>query len=139
MPGCVLRLSGPHAALASALKGAFVSFVEAGASQRARRSGRSTAEGKSTFNFTISHADGGHVPAQIGDAEAFLSTHSAELAELMSRDAVEGGFLDFGWSIPPDAAGQFNRFPTSLLALCSELGLEIEVSVYLGHPGGADA
>jgi hypothetical protein len=119
------------------LESAFVPFVESGASQRARRLGGTTAEDESTFNFTVSNADGDHIPIQIRDAEEFLSAHAAELAELRSRDGVESGFLDFGWEIPSDRLGQFNRFPASLLTLCSKLGLDIEVSVYLVGAGEA--
>jgi len=139
LPGCVLRLSGPRVALASALDGAFVTFEESRACQRGRRLGRTTEADESTFNFTVSHADGDHVPVQVREAETFLVSHAAELTVLRSRNGVTNGLLDFGWSIPSDGVGQFNRFPSSLLTLCSKLGLDIEVSIYLGESGDSDA
>ena len=135
MPGCVLRLSGPHAELAEAVGGAFLRFAESGATARAGKSGQATRPSNSTFNYTVSDADGCHVPQQIKDAEAFVSAHLAQLADLRSRPGVESGVLDFGWEIPVDAISQFNRFPASFLAGCAAARLDIEVSVYLdGRP-----
>ena len=111
LSGCVLRLSGPSAALVSALKDAFVPFEEAGASRRARRLGRAAETDESTFNFTVSHADGDQVPVQLREAETFLTAHFAELAKLRSRNGVTNVPLDFAWSVPSDALGQLNRSP----------------------------
>ena len=131
MPACVLRISGPHADVAAAVQGAFVEFVESRATERARERGEASVTDPSTFNFTVSDADGDHVPLQIVDAEEFVSTHLAELIELLSRPGVEGGILDFGWDIPHNKFMQWNRFPSSFLALCAEAKLDIEVSVYV--------
>ena len=137
MPGCVLRLSGPHTSLAAVVSGAFVKFVESRASALARERGEATATDNSTFNFTVSDADGEHVPVQVRDAEAFVSAHLEELRELTSQPAVESGILDFGWEVPRDRCGQFNRFPSSFLSLCAKAKLDIEISVYpVDHPSG---
>ena len=139
MPACVLRISGPHAALAAAAHGAIVEFVESRASARKRERGESSETDESTFNYTISEADGEHVPVQIRDAEEFLSIHLGELIELRSRPGVERGTLDFGWHIPQDTVGQFNRFPCSLLSMCAKAELDIEVSVYLIKEDSAES
>jgi hypothetical protein len=138
MTGCVLRVSGTYAALVSASTDAFVQLVEARASARARKSKKVDATARSTFNYTVSDASGTRVPVQIHDAEEFLSAHLAELTELRSRPGIESVLLDFGWEIPCDANGQFNRFPSALLALCVQARLDIMVSVYLFEPGSDD-
>jgi hypothetical protein len=111
-----------------------VTFEESIASARTRERGETTAMDETTLNYVVSDADGGHVPRQIQDAELFLSSHVTELTELLSRPGVDGGVLDFGWDIPRDAIGQWNRFPSSLLMLCARANLEIEVGVYLRKP-----
>ena len=118
------------------MDGTFVPFAESDMGRRARRLGGATERDESTFYFTVSEANGGHVPVQISDAEAFLATHEGDLAELMSRDGVESGLLDFGWEISRDRVMQWNCFPPSLLALCSRLGLDLHVSVYLCDDAG---
>ena len=131
MPGCVLRLSGPFSSLAESLRSAFVPFAEAGQAAKERERRKCGPDDDSTFNFTVSEADGDHVPSQVFEAEAFLREHLDELAELRGREGIERGTLDFGWEVPREAIGQFNRFPSSLLSLCATLELDIEVSVYL--------
>ena len=129
---CVLRLSGPYQELTASVRDAFVEFQEAGASKKSREHGHTSKCNDTTYNFTISEADGARVPVQIDEVIAFLSEHRDEIINLRSRPGVESAMLDFMWSIPEDSSGQWNRFPVALLELCVELGLEIEVSVYLG-------
>jgi len=131
MPGCVLRVSGPHVHLVEALRDAFVPFVEARMTAKARECGKANETDESTFNFTVSDADGEHVPEQIRDAEAFVSGNLKQLVELRSRPGVERGVLDFGWEIPQDSVLPGSYFPSTLLSLCAEARLGIEVTVYL--------
>ena len=136
MPGCVLRISGPYERLRDTIRTAPVHFKESGQSRREREKGTSPADGRCTFNYTVSDADGAHVPLQISDAEIFLSAHGDELRVLLAGDGINDACLDFGWEFPDDSLGQFNKFPHSLLHKCADLRIAIEVSVY--HAGKSD-
>ncbi len=131
MPGCVLRLSGPYESLAVSLSNAFVLFKESRATEAKRERGLATTRDEATFNHVVSKADGYHVRRQIEDTIAFLSAHMEELMELRFRPGVDHAMLDFGWVIPTDRICQFHRFPLSLLTLCVQTRIEIEISVYL--------
>ena len=81
----------------------------------------------------LSEAGGDEVPAQVGDALAYLSANAIHLEPILSHRSVETRYIDFAWWFPVDAAGpaaQAYRFPVELLALCSKLDLGLEVSVY---------
>jgi hypothetical protein len=131
LSGCVLRLWGPHAELKVAVQNAFIPLVESRSTVRARRIGEASESDDSTFLYTVSETDGRHVPLQIMEVKEFLSSNLPAIQELMARPGISGGVLDFGWDIPATSVGQSNRFPLPFLSLCSEAGLEIEVSVSL--------
>jgi hypothetical protein len=81
----------------------------------------------------LSEADGDRVPAQIDDALAYLSANAMHLEPILAHKSVESRYIDFAWWFPVGVDGpaaQYCRFPVKLLALCSRLGLGLEVSVY---------
>ncbi|QDT89200.1 hypothetical protein Pan161_08270 [Gimesia algae] len=127
---CVLRLSGPYKELSSSIVNTFAEFTEAISARKDRESGRTTEQDQSTFNCTVSNENGDCVPAQITDAISFLTRHRTDIKELRSRSGVEQAILDFAWDFPRESTGQFNRLPLLLLELCTELRLEIKVTVY---------
>ena len=131
MPGCVLRVRGPYPAVARAVEKACVTFHEGrGSVRQGTRS--SVPEGQeATFNYTVSVADGDHVPVQIAEAEVFVRQHLPELTELLAAPGIEHAELDFGWDVSDAGIGQMNPFPSSFLAVCAKAGLDIEVSVYV--------
>lgn len=93
------------------------------------------------FTIVLSEADGDRVPAQIDDALAYLSANATELEPLLHHESVESRYIDFAWWFPVNADGpaaQFSCFPVELLALCSRLGLALEVSVYASAEEGRE-
>lgn len=124
MPGCVLRLSGPYLELSESIEKAFVPFVMAGHSKR-----RSPLLHEDiTYNHTVSNAD--NLSTQLTDAEEFIREHLQELVDMRSDRGVERAILDFGWELPENSVFPSLRIPSSLIALCSQSRLEIDVSVY---------
>jgi hypothetical protein len=130
MPACVLRVSGPYDHLRNTIRNSPFEFHESIASRRKRERGEASADNRCTFNYTVSDADGDHVPVQVSEAETFLSLHFDRLRILRSADGVDDVCLDFGWNFPDKTSGQFNEFPHSLLQKCAELRIDIQVSVY---------
>lgn len=124
----VLRVSGPFERLRLSLGESSLPFEESIASTR-NREGKSV-DAISTFNLTVSEADGDKVPTQISDAEKFIASNTEGLRWLSSCDGVQHLCLDFSWDIPKESIGQWNRFPSSLLQLCAQFNLDIEISVY---------
>jgi hypothetical protein len=98
-------------------------------SRKKRDSGQS-ADGITTFNLTISDADGDHVPVQIEESMQFLSQNRDALKRISDLPGVEIFCVDFSWDFPSTSIGQFNWFPASLAELCGSLGIDIKVSVY---------
>lgn len=128
MPGCVLRISGPASSVSDAVRDAFVPFREARGSVLARERGESSL---ATYNYTVSEALGTEVRRQVQEAEVFVRTHLGALRELLGKPGVESGVLDFGCEIDPGSIGTGLRWPTSLLATCGQIGLDLEVSIYV--------
>ena len=133
MPGCVLRVSGPSTSIASVVRDAFVPFVEARGSVLARERGETT---RATFNFTVGHATGDMVPGQIQDAETFLRSNFEALQGILASPTIESAVLDFGCEVGCDSTGTCVRWPAPFLALCGELALGVEISVYVVERSG---
>jgi hypothetical protein len=127
----VLRASGPHDKLRHSILATPFAFEESIATRNARERGDDRYEGSSTFNLTISDADGDHVPAQIEETARFLSHSTVALQALRTLEGVERLIVDVSWDLPTTSAGQYNRFPHALLGLCGALAIDLEVSVYL--------
>ncbi len=85
------------------------------------------------FSIVVSEADGDRVPQQAEDAIAYLAKHAIPLERILSHQSIEDRYLDFAWWFPTDSSSsvaQANHFPAELLALCSNLKLGLEVTVY---------
>ncbi len=126
----VLRLSGRRDQLQQSLHGMPLRFVESIASQRRRAAGESCDDEITTFNLTISDADGDRVPEQIRDSSLFLSQNEDAVGALQRLPGVEHLCVDFSWDFPQNGIGQYNRFSCLFLKQCSTLGIDIQVSVY---------
>ena len=74
---------------------------------------------------------GGHNhEEQVQEAIRYLHAHRDALARLMNHPGVTM-LLDFGCDFPVEQlAGRYYRLPLSLLELCAQFGIEIELSVY---------
>jgi hypothetical protein len=126
----VLRVSGPHDKLRESILTTPFAFKESIATRNARERGDDRHDGESTFNFTISDADGDHVPVQIEETARFLSHSTVALQALRTFEGVERLVVDVSWDLPTSSSGQYNRFPHALLGLCGALAIDLEVSVY---------
>jgi hypothetical protein len=125
----VIRISAKRELLEEAVSRFEFGFEEAHACRRKRRLDPEGVQPTTTYNLTVSEADGDRVPQQIADVEQFLDSHGKRIGEFMR--AIEGrGRVDFSWDFPRDASGQFNRFPHCLLKQLVELNLELEILVY---------
>jgi hypothetical protein len=126
----VLRVTGPYEELRSAIQTIPLEFSEAGASTKARGRNDASYDGRSTYNLTVSDADGDCVPQQMVECESFFTEHANEMAMIRKLACVEEMCLDFMWAFPETIIAQFHRLPASLLKRCGELGVDIEMSVY---------
>jgi hypothetical protein len=133
---CILRVSGRDLIPADLLRGSSLAVDRQwnkGEPRRVRGSASAQLHEDSGFTLVLSEADGDEVPAQIADALAYLSANTRYLEPILSHRSIEARYIDFAWWFPVDADGpaaQACRFPVELLALCSKLGLALEVSVY---------
>ena len=133
---CILRVSGSELVPSVLLRGCPLAIDRQwnkGEPRRPRGPAAAKPQEQGGFTIVLSEADGDRVPAQIDDALAYLSANAAHLEPLLRHRSVESRYVDFVWCFPVGADGpaaQFSRFPVELLALCSKLGLGLEVSVY---------
>lgn len=86
------------------------------------------------LRIRVSAQDGGHVPAQIEEAQAFLGLHRETLGRLLSRPDIDTVLLDFSWDVPAGGTVQWSRWPPALCKLCGDLGIAIEATVYVTDP-----
>jgi hypothetical protein len=129
MSGCYLRISGKDLdgpSLAAALRIPVEESWRRGDPRSATRQHRSGG-----LRLSVSKQDGGHVPAQIEDALAFLTRNREALAGLATRGDVDTILLDFSWDVPATGTVQWNRWPPQLCKLCGDLGIAIEATAYV--------
>ena len=132
MPGCVLRAAGPDFQVDEFLKASTFTTCEVYSKGEARgRHGR--LHEKSGLAVVVSEASADDLPKQIADATEFLERHREEIVRLQSHLGVgEEARLDFGiWQ--RGEFGQYCYFPPKLLQLAGDLGVGIELSVYVGE------
>jgi hypothetical protein len=84
----------------------------------------------SGINVPVSNASFKNFRRQVRDAIQFLIINKAEIRKLFKFDGVEGVELDFPTSHDSDKFLQEYFFPTELIALASQLGLELRISEY---------
>ncbi|MCR9202523.1 MAG: hypothetical protein NXI04_28105 [Planctomycetaceae bacterium] len=80
--------------------------------------------------MTVSDADGGCVPQQIRDVEKFLDRNAQIIVAVKQSVAGCTSVMDLAWDFPRSSIGQYNRFPSGLLAKLAELQMDLEISVY---------
>src|SRR5262245_14815807 len=129
--GCMLRIGGRYFDAESCADSAKLPVVKVHIKGkpvlRTRPDGKKNSE--SSVNIRVSRAEFHRLDLQIKHAQAFLARHARELRRITRLRGVEHAVLDFGIA-RRDVAGQFDRFPASLLLECGRLGIGLEVSWY---------
>ena len=80
-----------------------------------------------------SKADFDNLDKQIKDTIKYLKTHAEKLSIIKQTKEIDFAVLDFGINLRIDKKKillQSDRFPSELLKLAGDLGLDIELSVY---------
>jgi len=98
---------------------------------------KSKPEGKKIEHSRIviqtSKADWDELDKQIKDTIRYLQRHKDKLSHIKQVKEVELALLDFGINLRIDNEKvhlQSDRFPSELLKLAGEIGLDIELSIY---------
>ena len=89
----VLRISGPYELLQQSILASRLEFVESIASRKRREIDGTQPHEASTFNCTVSDADGDQVPVQITEAAKFLSDNLDSILEVRSLPGAENQTL----------------------------------------------
>ena len=85
----------------------------------------------SSASIIISDADFSNIKTQIEEAEAFLVKHKSNLRNIATTKEIEYATIDFGAdSLLPNGMTKSFYFPISLVSICAELKIGIELSVY---------
>lgn len=132
MPGCVLRVAGaefdPDAFLAT------TSLVPHDVYRKGEPRGRSgkTRE-KSGLTVLVSDAGGNDFRRQSQDALNFLEKNGTAISRLHSQPGVEHLTLDFGVYATHDFVKSYS-LPAALIRLAGNLGLEVELTIYVSSP-----
>lgn len=127
----VLRLSGNRKAIESVLQDCSLPFTESLACLRARRLATDQHHATTTFNLTISEADGDCVPVQLNEMAVFLEEHREAISSIVNSLQMDCELTaDVSWDIPMNVAGQYNVVSTDLMKLLASLRIELMFSVY---------
>ena len=87
----------------------------------------------SSISIEASKADFGNLKKQIADTIRFLKRNESKLAHIVSTKGIDYAILDFGIDLRIDRKRiltQSDTFPSELLKLAGDLGLDIELSIY---------
>jgi hypothetical protein len=84
------------------------------------------------ISFDVSEKDWDDFPGQVRDAIGFLTQHASAIRSLVESHPVSDAFLDFPlWSrLDGNIINQNDRLPSELIALCTQAGIGIEMSLY---------
>tara|TARA_R110002073_G_scaffold234758_1_gene395966 strand:+ start:267 stop:623 length:357 start_codon:yes stop_codon:yes gene_type:complete len=93
---------------------------------------------ETTYNLTVSEADGDEVPVQIRDLDKFLNSNEQQLETLLRLSPSFHCTIDFSWDFPTTSAGQYNCFPAALLTRLGVLGVDLVVTVYATSENAAN-
>jgi hypothetical protein len=107
-----------------------LALAEAIQSQRTRSQSPDASHPDTTYNLTVSDADGDSVPQQIAEADAFLTSIEQSLRSIIQTVPRCKCSIDFSWDFPRDSVGQYNSFPTAFLARLASFDIALVVSVY---------
>lgn len=129
---CVLRATGSDFAVDTFLATSKLSSCHV--FHKGEPKSKTKSEGQrnqsSGFNAGVSTADFSDLPGQIEEALWFLQNNESELKQLAEYSGVETVQLDFPVD-QKDVAIQNNIFPPKLLLLCGQLGIELNLSLYM--------
>ena len=87
----------------------------------------------SLLSIETSKADFNNLQMQIADTINFLRRNKNKLAHIASTEGIDNAILDFGIDLRIDRKNvlyQSDKFPSKLLKLAGDLGLDIELSIY---------
>ncbi len=134
----VIRITGERHLLGGAVAACGLAFTESAQSRRKRRLNADAHEMETTYNLTVSEADGDEVPVQIRDLDKFLNANEQLLETLLRLIPSCQCTIDFSWDFPTTSAGQYNCFPASLLTRLGVLGVDLVVTVYATSENAAN-
>ncbi|MGY4538801.1 hypothetical protein ACVW0P_003224 [Mucilaginibacter sp. UYNi724] len=78
----------------------------------------------------VSKADFNDFNKQIDDASRYLELYQEKLKLITSIPAIQFAVLDFGIECDINKFVQSKYLPITLIKLCAELGISIELSIY---------
>ena len=87
----------------------------------------------SSISIEASKADFDNLKKQIADTIRFLKRNKDKLAQIILTRGIDNAVLDFGIDLRIDKKNvltQTDKFPSELLKLAGDLGLDIELSIY---------
>ena len=131
---CVLRVSGKNFDVDSYLQESKLKVISVYYEGKPRMESKldSKKNEKSGFNIGVSEGDFNDLDKQIKDAIQFLKENSDKLNKLndfLINIKDSGICLDFGIK-KRNTVVQSNSFPSELLTLAGDLGLDIELTQY---------
>jgi hypothetical protein len=88
---------------------------------------------RSSLSIETSKADFDNFKKQVADTIRFLKRNKDKLAHVAATKGVDYAVLDFGIDLRIDkkkVLTQSDKFPSELLKLAGDLGLDIELSIY---------
>ena len=88
---------------------------------------------RSSISIETSKADFDNLKKQIADTIRYLKRNKDKLAHVASTKGIDYAVLDFGIDLRIDkkkVLTQSDTFPSELLKLAGDLGLDIEFSIY---------
>jgi hypothetical protein len=87
----------------------------------------------SSISIETSKAEFDNLKKQIADTIRFLKGNKNKLAHIVLTKGIDHAILDFGIDLRIDGKDiltQSDRFPSELLKVAGDLGLDIELSIY---------
>jgi hypothetical protein len=87
----------------------------------------------SSISIETSKADFDNLKKQIADTIRYLKRNKDKLVKITSTRGIDYAFLDFGIDLRIDkkkVLTQSDTFPSELLKLAGDLGVDIELSIY---------
>lgn len=134
----VIRVAGDRRLLTDVVAASGLPFTESAQYQRRRRLYADACEMETTYNLTVSEADGDSVPTQVTAVDAFFDANEQRIDNLLRSIPGCRCTIDFSWDFPTTSAGQYTIFPAALLSRLGTLGIELVVSLYATSENAAN-
>ncbi|MFO0970012.1 MAG: hypothetical protein U0793_31050 [Gemmataceae bacterium] len=131
MPGCVLHVEGKDFDVATFLDDCTLAPYMVFHKGEPFRKGKNGIRDASGFSCLVSDSDG-NLSEEFEDAIGFLTKHRESLLRLACLPTVQSKTLDFGYysRLSDKYFMQSDTISLDLLRLVSQLGIEIELSLY---------